>query len=335
MPTWWKTWIWTDAPSSEGQNDPTSIDIEEMKKMVDIFMERGFTYFDTAYPYHNEYSEAAFRKAVVERYPRDKFTVTDKMPCWEVREEADLERIFNEQLSRCGVDYFDYYWLHSMNKAILPTWSVAMASSSWHARRRKAKSAISDSSSMTILPLWKRFWRSIQRWNWYSYQINYIDWNSPSIESAPVIVSVWNTVNRVIVMEPVKGGSLARVPADVENVPRHAPRWVPASWAIRYAASLPSVMMVLSGMSNVEQMLDNTSFGERLQNRRMPLWRVLPAKSTIPSPSPYAFAHYCTDGCPLAYRDTNISGLMNTRKQFLIIVSTHEFLLWFVDQRPW
>ena len=102
-------------------NDQSSIDIEEVKRMVDMYMERGFTYFDTAYPYHGGKSEIAFREAVAKRYPRERFTVTDKMPCWDVSKEDDLERIFNEQLEKCGVDYFDYYWLHALNHEYVNT----------------------------------------------------------------------------------------------------------------------------------------------------------------------------------------------------------------------
>ena len=97
-------------------DDQTSIDIEQFKAMADRFIERGFTYFDTAYPYHGGKSEEALREAVVKRYPREAFTVTSKMPVWAIKEEADLERVFNEQLERCGVNYFDYYWLHALNR---------------------------------------------------------------------------------------------------------------------------------------------------------------------------------------------------------------------------
>ena len=96
-------------------DDQSSIDIEQFKLMADKFIERGFTYFDTAYPYHGGQSEIALREAVVKRYPREAFTVTSKMPVWAIKEEGDLERIFNEQLEKCGVDYFDYYWLHALN----------------------------------------------------------------------------------------------------------------------------------------------------------------------------------------------------------------------------
>ncbi|MBQ4306581.1 MAG: aldo/keto reductase, partial [Bacteroidales bacterium] len=116
--------------------NPKSIDIDHFKKMVDVFMDRGFNYFDTAYTYHQSKSEAAFRQAVVERYPRDRYTITDKMPMWEVRQEADYERLFNVQLQRTGVDYFDYYWFHTLNKGYV---DVLDRTNGWDFILRKQK----------------------------------------------------------------------------------------------------------------------------------------------------------------------------------------------------
>ena len=98
------------------KEDQKSIDLEQFKKMVDIFMKKGFTYYDTAYVYHGGQSEVAVREALVKRYPRSSFTITDKMPMFIVNKKEDLERIFNEQLQRLGTDHFDYYWLHALNR---------------------------------------------------------------------------------------------------------------------------------------------------------------------------------------------------------------------------
>ena len=97
-------------------NVDSSVDVELLKKMVDVFLERGFTYFDTAYPYHQEQSEIALRKALVERHPRDSFVLADKMPILRVKDTSDYEMYFHDQLKKCGVDYFDVYLLHNLGR---------------------------------------------------------------------------------------------------------------------------------------------------------------------------------------------------------------------------
>jgi predicted aldo/keto reductase-like oxidoreductase len=302
------------------KNDQTSIDLEEMKRMVDVFMKRGFTYFDTAYPYHNGRSEGAFREAVAKRYPRHLFTVTDKMPCWEVNSEADLERIFNEQLERCGVDYFDYYWLHSMNKDYV---KIMDRTHGWEfVQKKKAEGKIRHigfsfhDDSATLESILKAH----PEMEYVQLQINYIDWNSPSVESKTCYELCERYGKPVIVMEPVKGGSLAKVPGQVEDMFRqHNPEASPASWAIRYAASLPNVMMVLSGMSTLRQAEDNTNFMDEfkpLDGEEMSI--VARAAGIIQNSIDIlcTACHYCTDGCPQNIAIPEYFGMMNTLKQF-------------------
>ena len=164
-------------------DDQTSIDIERFKAMADKFIERGFTYFDTAYPYHGGKSEEALREAVVKRYPRESFTVTSKMPVWAIKEEADLERIFNEQLERCGVDYFDYYWLHALNRERVAAidsydgWGFLVRKRD-EGRIRHIGFSFHDGSSLLAEILDKH-----PEMEYVQLQINYLDWDSPAIES--------------------------------------------------------------------------------------------------------------------------------------------------------
>lgn len=282
--------------------DNSQIDIEAFKRMVDVFMERGFTYFDTAYPYHGGRSEYAFREAVARRYPRERYTVTDKMPCWEVHTEADLERIFNEQLERCGVDYFDYYWLHALNYD-----RVALMDrvDGWgFIARKKAEGKIRHIgfSFHDESKLLEQLLRDHPEAECVQLQINYLDWDDPTIEARRCYEMCEAAGKKVIVMEPVKGGSLANVPEQVETLFRdHAPEASAASWAIRYAASLPAVMMVLSGMSTPEQVDDNTGFMKEFvplddEERDIVQRATAVIKQSIAVPC--TACHYCTDGCP-------------------------------------
>ena len=191
-------------------DDQTSVDIEKFKEMADKFIERGFTYFDTAYPYHGGKSEEAFREAVVKRYPREAFTITTKMPVWAINEVADLDRVFNEQLERCGVEYFDYYWLHALNRERV---EVIDRMDGWgFLTRKKAEGRIRhigfsfhDDSQLLAEILEKH-----PEVEFVQLQINYLDWESPAIESRICYELCEKHGKPVLVMEPVKGGSLAR-----------------------------------------------------------------------------------------------------------------------------
>lgn len=242
-------------------NDAQNIDIEQFKPMVDLFFEKGFSYFDTAYPYHGGQSETAFRVAVAERYPRESYTITDKMPCWLVQNPEDLERIFNEQLERCGVDFFDYYWLHCLNRDYV---KIMDRVDGWgFIARKKAEGKIRNIgfSFHDDSKLLEQLLKEHPETEFVQLQINYVDWDSPTIEAGNCYDLCVKYGKPVIVMEPVKGGSLANIPDEAEQLFRnYAPYASPASWAVRYCASLPNVMMVLSGMSNLEQIRDNLSY---------------------------------------------------------------------------
>jgi predicted aldo/keto reductase-like oxidoreductase len=302
------------------KNDQKSIDIELMKKMVDMFISRGFTYFDTAYPYHSGQSERALRAAVVERYARDKFTVTDKMPCWETHTEADLERIFNEQLQRCGVDYFDYYLLHSLNKGY---YSTMQRLKGFEFVERKKKEGLIKHVGFSFHDdpaTLERILNDHPEAEFVQLQINYIDWNNPSVASKECYDLCVRHGKPIIVMEPVKGGSLAKVPDNVSRLFHESnPDMSVASWAIRYAASLPNVMMVLSGMSDMSQAEDNTAFMQEFKPINEHEAKVISEATEMLRKSiaiPCTACHYCTEGCPQHISIPEYFALVNTRKQF-------------------
>ncbi len=301
-------------------DDQTSIDMEKFKEMADWFIEHGFTYFDTAYPYHGGKSEEAFREAVVKRYPREAFTVTSKMPVWAINEEADLERIFNEQLERCGVDYFDYYWLHALNHERV---EVMERMDGWGFIARKRDEgkirhigfSFHDDSALLAQILDKH-----PEVEYVQLQINYLDWDSPAIESKTCYDLCVKHGKPVIVMEPVKGGSLARVPEAIDRLfKEYDPNASAASWAIRYCASLPNVMMVLSGMSNMEQMKDNTSYMQDFQPLNDEEQNIIAQATQVIRDAisiPCTACHYCSEGCPQQIAIPEYFNLYNTQQQF-------------------
>ena len=283
-------------------DDPRSIDIERMKEMVDLFMERGFTYFDTAYPYHGGASEGAFRQAVVERYPRQQFTITSKMPCWLINSPDDLERIFNEQLERCGVDYFDYYWLHALNPDYTRTMDEHDGWGFIARKQREGRIRHIGFSFHGDSQLLERLLTAHPEVEYVQLQINYLDWDSPAIEAHTCYDICTRHGKPVIVMEPVRGGALARVPQQVSELfAAHRPGASAASWAIRYVASLPNVMMVLSGMSNLDQVDDNTGYMQHFEPLSDAEQTIVAQAARVMRDAiaiPCTACHYCTDGCP-------------------------------------
>lgn len=235
-------------------NDPTSIDKEHLQRMVDYAMANGVNYFDTAYPYHQQHSEAAIGEAL-SKYPRESFFLVDKMPLWLPNSEEDVDRIFNEQLKRCGVDYFDIYLLHAVDH------KKAQKVSSLHIydylKRQKEAGRIKKLGfSFHDTP--EFFWEFVNTYEFdiAQVQLNYLDWTQQRGEV--LYQKIEEKGIPVIVMEPVRGGLLARLPEDIAApFAEAAPGRSQASFALRWMAQYPKVAVVLSGMSSLEQMKEN------------------------------------------------------------------------------
>ena len=299
-------------------DDKTSIDFDLLERMVDRYLESGNDYFDTAYMYHGGTSEAAVRKAVVERYPRDSFRIATKMPLMSLKEDGDQERIFGEQLENCGVDFFDCYLLHNVCGEFMDTVERFGTFDFLRSKKKEGRISRLGFSFHDQASLLDRVLTENPDMDFVQLQVNYLDWDDPSIQSRECCEVARRHGVPIVVMEPVKGGLLADVPDDVrEMYSELEPSFSPATWAIRFAASVEGVETVLSGMSDMEQLEENIScldgFTVFDDEHRDMIGR---AKASIRSyfAVPCTACRYCMGSCPNDIPIADYISLYNAEK---------------------
>ena len=284
-------------------NNDAAVDVEQVKQMVDLFLEKGFTYFDTAIMYNGFASQKVAKEALVDRYPRESFTLATKLhdAFFDTLEERD--KIFIEQLEQTGAGYFDYYLIHGIEARSYLKYERLDCFNWLLDKKEKGLVKHAGFSFHDTPELLDEILTKHPEMEFVQLQINYLDWESEWIQSRKVYEVAVKHGKPVIVMEPVKGGTLARVPAEAERLLKERePELSVASWGIRFAASLPNVMMVLSGMSTVAQMEDNLSFMEDfrpLREEEMQLTRRVAELINAQIAVPCTGCSYCTEGCPM------------------------------------
>jgi len=235
-----------------------NVNVEKFKKLADDFIRQGFTYFDTGYPYHGGNSETAFREAVAKRHPRTSYVITDKMPMFAVEKQEQLQQFFDEQLNRCGVEYFDYYLLHCLDRKSYETTQKTNAFGFIKQKKQEGKIKCIGFSYHDNAELLDRILTEHPEVELVQLQMNYMDFDDISIESGKCYDLAVKHGKKVIIMEPLKGGALANVPDEANALFKgYNPNASIASWGLRYAASFEKVIMVLSGMNSEEQLSDN------------------------------------------------------------------------------
>lgn len=279
------------------------IDIPQVCTMVDMFLAKGFKYFDTAYGYGDGASERAIKAALVDRYPRDSFYLATKLPAWAGAKTAEeAKQMFYTSLERTGAGYFDFYLLHNLGEQRthyfddFGIWDflqerkreglIHRLGFSFHDKADELDKVLTAHPEMEFVQL----------------QINYADWENPAIESRKCYEVARKHGKPIVIMEPVKGGNLANPPQEAKDVfAAIDPDASASSWAIRFAASLGGVITVLSGMSSVEQMEDNLSYMQDFKplnpQEQQAIEKVREIINAIPV-VPCTGCEYCLKGCP-------------------------------------
>lgn len=302
------------------------VDMEQFKQMVDLFLEEGFNYFDTAHGYLDGKSELALREGLTSRYPRDRYLLVNKLTSMYFHKEEEIRPFFENQLKWCGVDYFDVYLMHAQNAAEFEKYKKCHAYETALQLKEEGKIrhfGISFHDKAVVLDQILTEYPQVEI---VQIQFNYLDYEDPSVEARKVYEVCRKHNKPVLVMEPVKGGSLVKLPEDAQKIfddlnAQEGTQMSNASYAIRYAAGFDGMKVVLSGMSDLQQMKDNLSYMKEFQplnaKEKDAVAKVVEVFHGLDM-IPCTACHYCVDEnhCPKHIRIPDVFACLNSKKAF-------------------
>lgn len=295
------------------------VDTEEFSKMVDTFIENGFNYFDTAHGYLGGLSETAIKECLTSRYPRDQYILTDKLTNFFFKKEEDIRPFFESQLEACGVDYFDYYLMHAQSADNFAFFKKCHAYETALELKKEGKIRHFGISFHDRADVLEQILKEYPQIEAVQIQFNYLDYEDPAVESKKCYEVCCKYGKPVIVMEPVKGGNLVKLPDEARAVFDKLHGGSPAGYAIRFAAGFDGIRMVLSGMSSLEQMEDNISYmkdfqplSKEEQEAVQKVTEIFQSQNVIQCTA----CRYCTAGCPKHISIPDLFACMNAKKIF-------------------
>ena len=293
------------------------VDIAETTRMVDEFLAQGFNYFDTAHGYIGGKSELALKECLTSRYPREAYSLTDKLTDSYFKTETDIRPFFESQLEACGVDYFDFYLMHSQNADNFKKFKACRAYETAFALKAEGRIRHVGLSFHDRAEVLDQILTEYPQIEVVQIQFNYLDYDDIAVQSRKCYEVCRKHGKPVLVMEPVKGGSLVNLPEEAKKVLDELHGGSPASYAIRFAAGFPGMMMVLSGMSDLEQMKDNLSYMRDFKPlNETELAAVNKVQEIFHKMNmiPCTVCRYCVEGCPKQISIPDLFAIMNIKQ---------------------
>ena len=293
------------------------VDIAETTRMVDEFLAQGFNYFDTAHGYIGGKSELALKECLTSRYPREAYSLTDKLTDSYFKTETDIRPFFESQLEACGVDYFDFYLMHAQNADNFKKFKACRAYETAFALKAEGRIRHVGLSFHDRAEVLDQILTEYPQIEVVQIQFNYLDYDDIAVQSRKCYEVCRKHGKPVLVMEPVKGGSLVNLPEEAKKVLDDLHGGSPASYAIRFAAGFPGMMMVLSGMSDLEQMKDNLSYMRDFKPlNETELAAVNKVQEIFHKMSmiPCTACRYCVEGCPKQISIPDLFAIMNIKQ---------------------